>query len=170
MYENYCPAIKTRQQTTWYENDSTQPIGSATLVTPTEKKKEYSTAIQEQAYQFSFDQAHRHSILLVVKPSISTNKGYHSKTRTHNNVVSIDRLKAANLSFEALNSQVAADHSTSLQENFSMPATPPLPPPPPSPEQSHPLQTRHKADSPHSGTSPLYPLPPSTHKPEGDVW
>ena len=34
---------------------------------PTEKKKEYSTVIQEQAYQFSFDQAHRHAILLVVK-------------------------------------------------------------------------------------------------------
>ena len=30
VYENYCPAIKTRQQTTWYENDSAQPIGSAT--------------------------------------------------------------------------------------------------------------------------------------------
>ena len=29
-------------------------------------------------------------------------------------MVSTDRLKAANLSFEAVNSQVAADHSTSL--------------------------------------------------------
>ena len=71
-------------------------------------------------------------------PVISKNDKYFViDFRTHNDVVSIDRLKAANLSFEALNSQVAADHSTSLQENFSMPATPPHLP---SPEQSHPLQ------------------------------
>ena len=82
-------------------------------------------------------------------PVISKNGKYFViDFRTHNNVVSINRLKAANLSFE-MNSQVAADHSTLLQENFSMPATPP---PPPSPEQSHPLRTRHKADSPHNCT------------------
>ena len=96
-------------------------------------------------------------------PVISKNDKYFViDFRTHNDVVSIDRLKADNLSFEALNSQVDADHSTSLQENFSMPATPP---PPPSREQSLSLQTRHKADSPHNCTSPLHPLSPSTHKP-----
>ena len=76
--------------------------------------------------------------------------------RVHNNVVSKDRLKAANLSFEALNTKVATGHSTSLQDNHSMPATPP------SPEESHPIQIRHKPDSPsHNCISPLHPLQPS---------
>ena len=74
-------------------------------------------------------------------------------------MASIDRLQAANLSFEALNSQVAADHSTSLLENLSMPATLP---PPPSTEQSHLIQTGYKPDSPHNYTSPLYTLQPSS--------
>ena len=71
-------------------------------------------------------------------------------------MVPIDRLKAANLSFEALNSQVVAGHSTSLQENLSMLATPPPP------EQSHPIQTRHEPDTPsHNAQAPhtIFNLP-----------
>ena len=72
--------------------------------------------------------------------------------RTYNDVVSIDRLKAANPSCEVLNSQVAASHSTSPQHNRSTSATsPPLP----FPEQSYPNHTHHKPDAPpHRCTNP----------------
>ena len=76
---------------------STQPIGSATLVTPTEKKKEHSTAIQEQAYQFSFDQAHQHSTLLVVKTRLKRRKNIQRQYK--NKLISFPLTKLTSIQF-----------------------------------------------------------------------
>ena len=69
-------------------------------------------------------------------------------------MVSINRLKAANLSFEAFNSQVTASHSMPPLDNHSMPVPALISQ---SPEESHPIYTRHKLDTPpHNCTTPVH--------------
>ena len=65
--------------------------------------------------------------------------------------------KATNtLSFEALNSQVAASHSTPLLDNHSMPATPSTPP---IPEKFYPIYTCRKPNIPlHNCTFTLHSI------------